>query len=120
MLSRVVLHPTYRGAGIASAFVRKSCATCPFPWIETLAQMGRINPFFEKAGFVRVDVPQRRSSGRAAHSALYGTPERRADGRFAKRLVTTITHAKSHHSDPIYYIFDNRTNVPHRGPQASG
>lgn len=114
MLSRVVLHPTYRGAGIATAFVRKSCEACPFPWIETLSQLGRINPFFEKAGFVRVDVPQRRSHGRAAHSALYGSPERRATGRIAKRLVTATTHAQSRYSDPVYYIFDNRANVSAR------
>src|SRR5690606_4437547 len=41
MLSRVVVHPTWRGAGVATAFVRESCRACPFPWIETLAQMGR-------------------------------------------------------------------------------
>ncbi|MBX7105174.1 MAG: hypothetical protein K1X57_13920 [Gemmataceae bacterium] len=52
-LSRVVLHPTYRGAGIAAAFVRRACELCPVPWIEALAVMGRVNPFFEKAGFTR-------------------------------------------------------------------
>jgi ABC-type ATPase with predicted acetyltransferase domain len=29
LLQRVVLHPTYRGAGIASAFVRRACGLCP-------------------------------------------------------------------------------------------
>jgi uncharacterized protein len=53
-LSRVVLHPTYRGAGVAASFVRSACRLCPAPWIEALAAMGRANPFFEKAGFVRV------------------------------------------------------------------
>ena len=40
----------YRGAGLASDFVRASCASCPAPWIETLTVMGHLNPFFEKAG----------------------------------------------------------------------
>ena len=56
VLSRVVLHPTYRGAGIAPAFVRRACELCPVPWIESLAVMGRANPFFEKAGFLRIGV----------------------------------------------------------------
>lgn len=111
MLSRVVLHPTYRGAGIATAFVRKSCEACPFPWIESLAQMGHINPFFEKAGFVRIDVPRRRHGCREGHSAIYGAPERRANGQISKRLVTATTHAKSRYSEPIYYVFDNRKEV---------
>ncbi|HEX6985996.1 MAG TPA: hypothetical protein VF170_11500, partial [Planctomycetaceae bacterium] len=110
-LSRVVLHPTYRGAGIAAAFVRKSCEACPFPWVESLAQMGRVNPFFEKAGFVRVDVPPRRRDGRAGHSAVYGTPDRRAGRKAGKRLVTPETHAKSRYAEPVYYVFDNRRNV---------
>src|SRR5690606_15039938 len=43
-LSRVVLHPTLRGAGIAQQFVRRCCELCPYPWIETLTEMGHFNP----------------------------------------------------------------------------
>ena len=60
MLARVVLHPTYRGAGLASEFVRRSCQSCPVNWIETLAEMGHIHPFFERAGFRRIGVCQNR------------------------------------------------------------
>jgi uncharacterized protein len=56
VLARVVIHPTYRGAGLAAAFVKRACELCPVPWIEALAAMGRANPFFEKAGFLRVGV----------------------------------------------------------------
>src|SRR5262249_52829754 len=56
LLARVVLHPTYRGAGVAAAFVRRACELCPVPWVEALATMGRANPFFEKTGFIRVGV----------------------------------------------------------------
>ena len=107
LLARVVLHPTYRGAGVAVAFVRASCCACPFRWIETLAQMGHVNPFFEKAGFVRVDVPLKRRSGRAGHSAIFGTPTRRANGTRLKPLVTTETHAKSRYAEPVYYVRGN-------------
>jgi len=104
-LSRVVLHPTYRGAGLAAAFVRASCRACPFPWIETLAEMGHINPFFERAGFVRIGVTGSHQASRTQHSALYGA---RRDRTGKPRLVSAETHAKSRHASPVYYLFDNR------------
>lgn len=102
-LSRVVLHPTYRGAGIAADFVRQSCEMSGYPWIETLTQMGHINPFFEKAGFIRVGVTQPHGSSRVNHSLLYGGRRRSRRG-----LVTQETCRKSHNSRPVYYVFDNR------------
>lgn len=63
VLARVVLHPTYRGAGIAPAFVRRACQLCPVPWIEALAAMGRANPFFERAGFIRAGVARKTNGG---------------------------------------------------------
>ncbi len=94
LLQRVVLHPTYRGAGIASAFVRRACQSCDIDWIETLTAMGRANPFFERAGFVRVGVINR--SGKA--------------GQFGPRGgIAAETARKSRFSDPVYYVFDNRT-----------
>lgn len=111
-LSRVVLHPTYRGAGLASAFIRESCRLCPFPWIETLAEMGRLHPLFERAGFVRVDVAAGKRS-LDGHSELYGK------GRHGRgRLVTAATHDKSRWTAPVYYIFDNRRSGRRRGPPA--
>lgn len=115
-LSRVVLHPTYRGAGIAAAFVRRSCKACPFAWVESLAAMGRVNPFFEKAGFVRVDVPPKGRESRAGHSAVYGTPTSARGRTPRKRLLTPETHAKSLHAEPIYFVFDNRANVAAERP----
>jgi GNAT superfamily N-acetyltransferase len=98
LLSRVVLHPTYRGAGIAAAFVRRACETCPVPWIETLTAMGRINPFFERAGFTRVGIirkdPRNRRKDHGAYSSHYALSEE--------------SRAKSRFSEPVYYVFDNR------------
>ena len=56
VLQRVVLHPTYRGAGVAAEFVSRACDLCPVPWIETLSAMARVNPFFERAGFRKLGV----------------------------------------------------------------
>lgn len=93
LLQRVVLHPTYRGAGIAAAFVRRACEACPVPWIETLSAMGQINPFFERAGFTRVGTI------RKTHDSKRGA--------YGKR-VSAETRSKSAHSEPVYYVFDNR------------
>ena len=96
LLARVVLHPTYRGAGIAAGFVREACRSCPVPWVETLTAMGHANPFFERAGFTRVGVVRQPDRGR------YG-------GQFGTRTpCTRETVEKSRHSEPVYYVFDNR------------
>jgi hypothetical protein len=112
MLSRVVLHPTYRGAGLAAAFIRRSCQLSGYRWIETLAQMGHVSPFFERAGFVRVGTSRVRRPSRRTHSQIYGG--NRKHGR--PGLVTQETHLKSRFAQPVYYIFDNREAV-HSSPR---
>ena len=96
LLARVVLHPTYRCAGIGADFVRRACESCPVPWIETLSAMGRVNPFFERAGFIRVGVVRKNGNGKL--SRIYGPG----------RSVTSETEARSRFSEPVYYVFDNR------------
>jgi hypothetical protein len=110
MLSRVVLHPTYRGAGIGADFIRRSCELCPWPWVETLTEMGRINPVFEKAGFIRVPTRgtgQDKPRSRRGHSSIYGG--RRKNGR--RKLVSRETYEKSRYARPAYFIFDNQSAV---------
>ena len=96
LLQRVVLHPTYRGAGIAAAFVNRACELCPVAWIETLSAMGQANPFFERAGFARVGVIRKSKASRIG--AAYATR-----GKFSAEY-----HAKSRFSEPVYYVRDNR------------
>lgn len=88
VLARLVLHPTWRGAGIAAAFVSRACELCPVPWIETLSALGRVHPVFERAGFVRVG--EVRPSG---GSAYLGRAKDRAASRFSR---------------PAYFVRDNR------------
>ena len=67
--------------------------------------MGHLNPFIERAGFVRVGVTQAKSHSIAGHSAIYGN----RNGRHGKqRFVSEETHKKSRYAEPVYYIFDNR------------
>ena len=97
LLARVVLHPTYRGAGVAAVFVRRACRTCPVPWVETLSAMGRVNPFFERAGFVRVGTIRKGRRSRGPHGAYGGG-----------RRLSAESAAKSRYSEPVYYVLDNR------------
>jgi hypothetical protein len=105
MLARVVIHPAYRGAGIAAAFVRRSCECAPRPWIEAQAEMGWVNPFFEKAGFVRVGSTPASERSQRRHSDLYGGGRRKYGHQ---RLVSGETFLKSRFAEPVYYVFDNR------------
>lgn len=100
LLQRVVLHPTYRGAGLAAAFVRRCCELCPVPWVETLSAMGRVNPFFERAGFVRVGVVVKATGSNGRHGAYGGKGRVRAD-----------TVERGRYSAPAYYVFDNRPPI---------
>lgn len=108
MLSRVVLHPTYRGAGLAADFIRASCRSCPWPWIETLTEMGHFHPFFEKAGFVWVGTSSKKRGSRAAHSALYAG---RKSNQNRPTLLSAESHEKSRYAEPVYYVFDNRESA---------
>lgn len=49
-ISRVVVHPQYRGMGLAVKLVRHALATATTCYTEAFAAMGHVNPFFEHAG----------------------------------------------------------------------
>ena len=65
-LSRVVVHPQWRGLGLAVALVREALRTATTPCTEALAAMGRVSPFFEKAGMTRYARPPHRHDARLA------------------------------------------------------
>lgn len=111
-LSRVVLHPSYRGAGLGHHFIRRCCEWSVFPWIETLTQMGHVNPVFEQAGFIRLGASKTVARSRQSHSVLY-----RRKQKHGKKtpLLTQETFEKSRFSNPVYYLFDNRKNVERHG-----
>jgi len=56
-ISRVIVHPTYRGCGLAVRLVRHALATAQTPLVEALAAMGRVHPFFERAGMTAFHLP---------------------------------------------------------------
>lgn len=88
-LARVVLHPSYRGAGLAARFIDHACRCCPVDWIEALSAMGHAHPLFERAGFQRLGVIRK------------GVVPWRSRRRAALGDVRRF-------SQPVYYLRDNR------------
>lgn len=56
-ISRVVIDPRWRGLGLAVRLVRHALETAETPFTEALAAMGRVHPFFEKAGMTAYHRP---------------------------------------------------------------
>jgi GNAT superfamily N-acetyltransferase len=49
-ISRVVVHPRWRGLGLAVRLVKAALDTATTRYTEAIAAMGAVHPFFEKAG----------------------------------------------------------------------
>jgi ABC-type ATPase with predicted acetyltransferase domain len=49
VIMRVVVHPKYRTIGLGIKLVKETLPLAPTPYVETIADMARYNPFFEKA-----------------------------------------------------------------------
>lgn len=52
-IGRIIVHPAYRGAGLAVALVRRVLHEAVTPYVEAMAVMGHVHPFFELAGMRR-------------------------------------------------------------------
>lgn len=49
-ISRVIIEPRFRGIGLASRLVYETMSEMDVAVVEAIAEMGMVNPFFEKAG----------------------------------------------------------------------
>lgn len=56
-ISRVVIHPQFRGIGLARYLVRRTLTRAGTIFVEALAAMGRVNPFFARAGMKAYQAP---------------------------------------------------------------
>ncbi|MGI0084003.1 MAG: ATP-binding cassette domain-containing protein, partial [Nitrososphaerales archaeon] len=57
-ISRVVVLPKFRSIGLGAEIVKKTLPLIDTKYVETLAVMAKYNPFFEKAGMKRVELPE--------------------------------------------------------------
>ena len=70
-ISRVVVHPQFRGLGLASELVRKLIDVCPTRYVEASAVMAHVHPFFEAAGMRRVMCDERERENDAPMPAYF-------------------------------------------------
>jgi GNAT superfamily N-acetyltransferase len=63
-ISRVVVDPNWRGLGLSERLIRETLPLAGVPYVEALAAMGRVNPFFERAGLTRYEAAPPRASER--------------------------------------------------------
>lgn len=111
-VSRVVLDPRYRGAGIAAAFLRRACELTPWPWLELVSEMANLVPFCESAGFVRLGLTARKPKKLRSEGGRRSSERGRRRGYWGRSNWTDATFAqylrRTRFSRPGYYLFDNR------------
>jgi len=57
VISRVVIAPNWRGLGLAGRLVADALPQIGTPYVEAMAAMGRVHPFFERAGMTAYPQP---------------------------------------------------------------
>ncbi|MEM1099152.1 MAG: hypothetical protein AAGH92_10225 [Planctomycetota bacterium] len=77
-ISRVVVDPRWRGLGLAVRLVRHALATATTPVTEALAAMGRVHPFFARAGMTAYPRPPHDFDARLVEAFAAGGFERDA------------------------------------------
>lgn len=93
-LSRIIIHPKFRGVGLAQKLVRETLPLTGKRIVETVAAMPKYNPFFEKAGMIKVGVMPIKQTQKnivktiealGAYPALMHSPSYRIE--FVKKLT---------------------------------
>ena len=54
IISRVIIHPKYRGIGLGEKLVKETLPQAGTPNVEAVAVMAKYNPFFERAGMQKI------------------------------------------------------------------
>ena len=67
-ISRVVVHPQYRGLGLAVKLVKAALASATTIYTESIAAMGHVHPFFERAGMKAYQRPAHAHDQRLAQA----------------------------------------------------
>jgi hypothetical protein len=57
MISRVIIHPQFRGLGLATKLVAATLPLAGTRFVEASAVMGLVHPFFQKAGMTMYTAP---------------------------------------------------------------
>ena len=95
VISRVVIAPNWRGLGLASRLVADALPQIGTPYVEAMAAMGRVHPFFERAGMTA--YPQAPSpQGERLRACLEAVGLGRCDRRSADALGRALDALAPH------------------------
>ncbi|MCX5648235.1 MAG: hypothetical protein NTX40_03925 [Planctomycetota bacterium] len=89
IVSRVVIAPNWRGLGLARRLVAETLPRVGTPYVEALAAMGRVHPFFEQAGMTAYPG----APGPAGSERLRSALEAVGLGRSARRSAEALDAA---------------------------
>ncbi|MFG0329309.1 MAG: GNAT family N-acetyltransferase [Phycisphaerales bacterium] len=95
VIARVIVSPRYRGLGVATRLVQHALDHPETIYTEAIAAMGRVSPFFERAGMTRYDAPRR-----AADDRLLEALDETGLDRRALLLETSLLRARLARLDP--------------------
>lgn len=113
IISRVVVHPKYRTIGLGQILVRESLKLAPTKYTETVAVMAKYNPFFEKAGMIKImtkTLEKKIQKTVMKLKALGFNPSLMASEQYNLRIlktlgsdkISTIRQTFIHHHHPRY------------------
>jgi GNAT superfamily N-acetyltransferase len=97
-ISRVVVAPEWRGLGLAVRLVRHALDTATTPITEARAAMGRVSPFFERAGMTAYRRPPHRHDARLRDALRCAGDNPPPDDPFVTRELQRW--ARAAHVDP--------------------
>jgi ABC-type lipoprotein export system ATPase subunit/GNAT superfamily N-acetyltransferase len=71
-ISRIVIHPKYRGIGLGAKLIRETLLRVGTPCVEMIAVMAKYNPFAEKAGMKKILEQKPSEATRRIADVLFG------------------------------------------------
>lgn len=97
-ISRVIIEPRFRSLGLAVRIVRETMPLMNVPIVEAMAVMGRVNPFFEKAGMkaYKRPMPAGCVQMKEALSLVGIEDEMLFDAKAVQRQIEGLSAGKSH------------------------
>jgi len=97
VISRVVVAPNWRGLSLARQLVAETLLEVGTPYVEAMAVMGRVHPFFERAGmtaYPQEPAPQGERLRAALESVGVDRLARRSAARLGEALASLDPSAR--------------------------
>ena len=124
-IRRVIIEPRYRGLGLARRLVAETMPLTGAAMVETVSVMGRVHPFFTRAGMKAfAPTPEAKTERMAAALEAVGIGEGLwHDGLAAHSMIETLCRQSQgfiiEQMDGFCQKFTNQRQMPH-SPQRTG